>query len=597
MAGYIPHNILDEIRAKADIVDVVSEYLPLKKSGRNFKAPCPFHSEKTPSFMVSPAKQIYHCFGCGEGGNVFTFVMKKESLDFSDAVKKIAQKVGVKIPQTIKVDKNKQSLINQVYTINETALKFYNICLEKADEARKAKDYLYGRGFKEMTIAKFKLGYAPKKWDAFYNYLKQKGFSQDLALKAGLISRKQTGGFCDRFRDRVMFPIFNLYNKVIGFGARTLEEGKMPKYLNTQETPVFNKGRNLYALNLAKSHILDKEKVIIVEGYTDCISCHENGIEETVASLGTALTVEQIRALKRYTKNIILIFDPDKAGELATLRGLDLLISEDITPKIVVLPEGLDPDKYLEKFGAPAFKKLIKEAINLFDYKIKLLFSKYKAKTPEGKMNITAEFLPTLNLINNAVLKSSYVKKLAEELSINERDVLDELSKHKTFDYDYQESVVKGSTSAGENRIDMAEKILITLMLENNDVIKKIKAQLKPEDFFSYTARKIVDSLFELAENKKEISPAILIDALDNEKISRFISSISIDLPEIKDIDKNITDCIKNIKERNIKKKLKVLQSELKTAQEKDIKSKVTQLTAECSRLLNQHKELIASIK
>lgn len=597
MTNYIPQNVLDEIRSRADIVGIIAEYIPLKKAGRNFKALCPFHSEKTSSFMVSPTKQIYHCFGCGEGGNIFNFVMKYEHVGFTEAARKIAQKIGVNIPVDFKLDKRKQSLFDQMYKINEMALVFYNSYLTKSIEGKKARDYLKNRDFTPVTISKFKLGYAPKKWNALYDYLKQKGFSVDLIEKASLISSKRSGGFCDRFRDRLIFPIFNSYDKVIGFGARILEEGKMPKYLNSSETAVFNKGKNLYGLNLAKRHIINKDLVVMVEGYTDCIRCHENGIEQTVASLGTALTIEQIRTLKRYTKNITLIFDSDKAGELASLRSLDLLIEEDITPKIIALPQKYDPDKYIRDFGTAEFEKLIENALNLFEYKINLLCSKYDAKKPEGKVQITAEFLPTLSRINNAILKSSYIKKLAERLSVNEQDILRELKKHKVYDYSYEDSINRGIPAKDEFTIDMAEKILLIIMLENNDLIKEVKARLRPDDISNMNARKIIEEIFNLQQKNEKINAPKLIDRLRDERIAQLISSISIDVPEIKNVQKNMIDCIKTIKERKIKKKLKNLQMELKNAQQEKAKSRILELTTECNRLLNQRKKLVASIK
>ena len=593
MAGYIPQNVLDEIRQKVDIVSVISEYLPLKKSGSNFRALCPFHSEKTPSFMVSPAKQIYHCFGCGEGGNVFNFVMKYEHLDFPDAVRKIANKVGVRIPETYYPDKRKESLFNQLYKINQEALRFYNSYLINSDEAKKARDYLRDRGFDSKTIDSFKLGYAPGKWGALFNYLKKKGYASELIEKAGLITHKKGANYYDLFRDRLIFPINNTYDKVIGFGARTLSEDKLPKYINTPETPIFSKRKNLYGLNLAKRDIVSKDVVIIVEGFTDCIRAHLNDIKETVASLGTALTIEQIRILKRYTKNVVLVYDADQAGELASLRGLDLLVAEDIIPKIVSLPQNYDPDRYIQEFGPDEFRDLIKRASNLFDYKINLLSSKYDVKKPEAKAKITAEFLPTLRKINNAVLKSAYAKELAERLEINEESILSELSKYKEIDYsDYEE---KGDISK-EINMDIAEKLLLTLMVENNHLIDQVRENLEPDDFSSFYTRKIVSEIYEMRQNNQEVNSSRLIDRFSDENIIRAISLISLDVPEIKDINKNLVDCIRTIKRRNIEKRLKHLQLELKVAQDKKIESRMREITSQFNDLVKKQKELITKI-
>jgi len=593
MAGYISQNILDEIKMKADIVDIISGYIPLRKIGRNFKALCPFHSEKTPSFIVSPAKQIYHCFGCGEGGNVFNFVMKLEHLEFPEAAGKIADKVGVKIPTTDYRDKKEQSVFNQLYEINEIAEKFYNFYLKSADEAKKARDYLNKRGFSQATIDKFKLGYAPGKWRELFNWLRQKGFKSEIIEKAGLITRKKDSNYYDIFRERLIFPIFNSHDKIVGFGARTLKEDKLPKYINTPETPIFSKRKNLYGLNLGRRHIASRDSAIIVEGFTDCIRAHENGINEVVASLGTALTIEQIRNLKRYTKNIVLIYDADQAGQLASLRGLDLLVAEDVTPKIAVLPEGFDPDKYIQDAGINKFRKIINEALNLFDYKLDLLCSKYNIKKPEDKVKITAEFLPTLSKINNAVLKSSYAKKLAEELEVDEEDILSELKKHKEIDYEVYEGKIANPKAID---VDIAEKILLILMLENNNLIGKVKGELRVDDFSNYYTRKIITEIFKIAEDNKQLDPSKLIDRFRDNIVIQIISSISLQAPEIKDVDKNLTDCIKTIKKRNIKKRLKQLQSELKIAQEKKTESRIKELTTQFTSLLNKQKELTANI-
>lgn len=595
MAEYIAQDILEEIRSRTDIVAVISEYIPLKKSGANYKALCPFHNEKTPSFMVSPAKQIYHCFGCGEGGNVFNFVMKYEHLDFSEAAGKIAEKAGVNIPRQFGADKKMQSLFNQLYKINEAAADFFSGHLNESLDASHSRDYLKERGFTQKTLLDFKLGYAPNNWTALYDYLRHKDFSVEMIEKAGLISPKGGGGYCDRFRNRVMFPIFNLYDKVIGFGARALEEKQIPKYLNSSDTPVFNKGKNLYGLNLAKREIISKDRAIIVEGYTDCIRCHENGFKEAVAPLGTALTEWQIRALKRYTKNVILIFDADQAGETASLRGLDLLISEGIIPKIAVMPAGFDPDKYLLEKGAEEYEKIVKNAPDFFDYKVNLLRLKYKAQDPEGKAGIAAELLPTLARVDNAVLKSAYVRKLADVLEVAGTDILSELKKIKNVNYSYDKNEIKKISQ--DSRVDMAEKILFVLMLEDNNLIKEVRNALRPVDFESDGMRKIVELIFDFAEKGKEICPSRLIDAMGGNEAARLISSISVDTPEITDAAKNLNDCIRTIKRRNIDKKIKELKAAQRKAQGEKISERTFKLTVEFAQLVNERKKFARSVK
>ncbi|MCK4519448.1 MAG: toprim domain-containing protein, partial [Candidatus Omnitrophica bacterium] len=408
-------------------------------------------------------------------------------------------------------------------------------------------------------------------------------------------SPKGAGRHCDRFRNRVMFPIFNLYDKVIGFGARALEEKQVPKYLNSSDTPVFNKGKNLYGLNLAKREIISKDRVVVVEGYTDCIRCHENGFKEAVAPLGTALTEWQIRTLKRYTKNVILIFDADQAGETASLRGLDLLVSEGITPKIAAMPAGFDPDKYLLEKGAEEFEKIIKSAPGFFDYKVSLLRSKYKAQEPEGKARIAAELLPTLARVDNAVLKSAYVRKLADILEVKGADVLSELKKIKSVNYSYDKNEVK-KVSQGL-RVDMAEKILFVLMLEDNSLINVVRNTLRPADFESSGMRKIVELIFNFDEKGKKISPSRLIDAMGGNEAACLISSISVNTPEITDASKNLNDCVKTIKRRNIDKKIKELKAAQRKAQKEKIAERTFKLTVEFAQLVNERKKFARSVK
>ena len=590
MAGYIPQDVIEEVRSKADIVEVISEYIPLKKSGRNFKALCPFHNEKTSSFMVSPAKQIFHCFGCGAGGNVFNFVMMHEHLSFSEAIKKIAAKVGVKLPETTKKNTAADSLFNKLLRANELAMLFFHRQLmESTKEAASTRAYLKSRGFDRNAAENFKLGFASAKWQSLFEHLLKEGISDKVMVQAGLISPRQGGGYCDKFRNRLIFPIFNSYDKVVGFGARVLEKGQMPKYLNSSDTLVFSKGKNLYGLNVAKKYILDKDRVIIVEGYTDCIRAHENGFNETVATLGTALTIEQTRSLKRYTKNFILIYDADEAGELAALRNLDVLLPEEVMPKIAVLPKGTDPDDYLKNSGADSFNGIIENAKNIFDYKLQLLFKKHNVSSAEGKVKISQEFLPTLAAVTNAVLKSTYIKKLAEALGVAEIDILLELRKFQKSGYRPE---IKKSENKKKN-IDLAEKILLVIMLEDNTFIADTKKKLTIDDFISDDIKLVLSKVFELYEENKKVEPAALIDELSDEESKILISSISLDIPEIKDKKKNFSDCIMSIKKRVLNLKLKNINLQIRSAQQNEMSDKLHELTKEANLLLEEKKGLI----
>jgi DNA primase len=590
MAGYIPQDVIEDVRGKADIVDIINEYIPLKKSGRNYKALCPFHNEKTPSFMVSPAKQIYHCFGCHEGGNVFTFIMNYEHVNFSEALKKVAAKVGVKLPQvSSKADKN-DSLFNKILKANELAKSFYHKQLYDSNDAVAAKSYLKQRGFDKATADDFELGYASSQWRGLYNFLQKAQIEDNIMIKAGLVSARQGGGYCDKFRNRLMFPIFNAYDKVLGFGARVLEKDKMPKYLNSADTPVFSKGKNLYGINWAKKNILDNDRVIIVEGYTDCIRAHEKGFKETVATLGTALTSDQARALKRYTRNFIIIYDADEAGEIAALRNLDVLLPEEIVPKIAVLPKGKDPDDYLKSSSEDDFERIVTNARNIFDFKLQLLFKKYDASSALDKVEILKDFLPTLSAVSNAVLRSTYIKRLAETLDVSEDDVIGELKKYKSPNY---KTSYMPDKSKKKKKIDLAEKILLVIMLEDNNKISEIRKHLKVEDFNSDNMRELISKIYELHQDKKDVKPASLVDELQDEDCKLLLTSVFLDVPDIKDVERNLKDCIISIKRKKIDQDIKKINLELKAAQKNNQEDELEQLTKKVNILLTQKRNLL----
>jgi len=355
MSKTIPPELINDIQDRCDIVELISSYIPLKKAGRNFKANCPFHNEKTPSFIVSPEKQIYHCFGCQEGGNALSFLIKYEHLGFKEAIETLAQRVGVKINFEEKGDE-KESYLSELYRINEIAGDFYQKHLLKNSNANLIK-YLESRSLGKEVINKFKIGLAPNQWDALINYLRAKSINLGLMEKTGLIIPKENGGFYDRFRNRLIIPIFDIKNRIIAFGARSLDES-VPKYINSPETQIYIKGKSLFGLNIAKEAIREKSQCVIVEGYFDVITPMKEGFLNIVSSSGTALTIDQIRLLKRFTKNIVVVYDADAAGQLATLRSLDLFLEEEINVNVVDLPKGHDPDLYVRKFGIKKFENL-----------------------------------------------------------------------------------------------------------------------------------------------------------------------------------------------------------------------------------------------
>lgn len=584
MARMIPEDILLTIQDRCDIVEVISGYLPLKKIGRNFKALCPFHHEKTPSFIVNPDKQIFHCFGCGVGGNVFNFLMRHERMEFPEAVEYLAAKVNVVIPKSAAPDKETISLYEQLYRLNDAVMNFYHQLLLNGNEAATARSYLERRKIGLETIKRFKLGYAPDKWDAAINFLRQEGFALNLLEKAGLIlSKERSGGYYDRFRNRIIFPIFDIKSRCIAFGARVLDDS-LPKYLNSPETPVYVKGNNLYGLNLSKEAIRDADFAIIVEGYMDFISVFESGVENCIATSGTALTAEQIRLLKRFSHNAVLLFDADEAGVLATLRSLDVFLEEGMNVRVTSLDSG-DPDTFIKKYGAAAFREKIKAATSLFDYKLKLLSAKYNPAVIEGKVKICNEMLPTINRFKDAVLKSEYLKKLAQKLDVNEDALHSELSKIK------EPRSFPSIPAPAEPASDMraVEKTLIKLLLEEERFVEYLKENLATSDFKYTASRRIVELILNFSAQGIKVSPSKLISCVDDDIAARAISRLCAEEIEYhEDKEKIFQECVDRLKQDRIKERCRKLQNEIRLAENSGEGEKLLQLIQEYNHLIKK---------
>ena len=421
----ISEEILEKVKEQNDIVDIISENVKLKRSGRNFSGLCPFHNEKSPSFSVSQDKQIYKCFGCGESGNVITFVMKKRNMQFVDAVKYLADRANITIETSQGRLNPKDQKRNLFYKVNVEAARFFFNNLRNSKES---KEYFLNRGIKEETIKKFGLGFAKDSWNSLIMHMKRLGYNDDLLLEAGLASKSEkTGNKYDRFRNRVIFPVFDYRGKVIGFGGRVLDDSK-PKYLNSPETLIFQKGINLYGLNFALKNPIPDRSFIMVEGYMDVITLHQFGITNVVATLGTALTTNQARLLKRYADKVVISFDADFAGQTATLRGLDILREAGFDVRVLSIPQGKDPDEYVRSNGREAFIKLINSAEGLIDYRIR--------KAAEGlnlndsnNLVVYGKRVTSILASVNSLEKDIYIKKISEQTSIREQTLYDLLSK------------------------------------------------------------------------------------------------------------------------------------------------------------------------
>ncbi len=420
----------EEIKKAADIVEVIGQYVELKKRGQNYVGLCPFHSERSPSFTVNQNKQIYHCFGCGKGGDVFTFWMEYHNLAFPQSLKDLAERYNIPLPQRrdLYADRKKTELKEQLFKINDLAGRyFHNILLRSAD-GKPGRDYFSRRHISQETISNFRLGYAVKRWDGLVNYLRSKNSALDRAAKAGLLVPKDNEEYYDRFRGRIIFPIFDLNHHNIGFGGRILDDS-LPKYINTPETPIYHKGYYLYGLDSAYANIREKGLAIIVEGYLDMLVLRQHGISNVIATLGTALTSDQIRRLKGYTKDVVVLFDPDEAGRKAALKSFPLFLNEGISAKVVVLPQDEDPDSFVNKHGSDAFKKLLGRAASIFDFYLDQALANMDTGV-DGQIRVLKEVLPVFINLDQGATRSLYVHRFAEKTGINEATVWEELRHH-----------------------------------------------------------------------------------------------------------------------------------------------------------------------
>lgn len=428
MAGYIPEHIIAQVQSSIDIVGLISQYIPLKKAGRDFKGLCPFHKEKTPSFTVSPGKQIFHCFGCKEGGSVFRFLMLQERFTFPEAIRHLAQSAGIQIPeasgQNPAREAAEQSAREAIFAALGRAASYYSSLL-RSEAGAGAREYLKHRRLSPTTIEQWQLGVSLKAWDTLLRALENQGFSRETLEKAGLITAGAEGkGYYDRFRHRVMFPIVDARDRVIGFGARILGEedggGGGPKYLNSPETPVFNKGGCLYGLHRAKSSLTEKGVAVVVEGYTDVLMAHQMGVTNVVATLGTALTKNHIDLLRRYARRVVMVYDADEAGEKASDRSIDLFLEEDVDVSLATLVSGLDPCSFLLEYGARAFEERVEQAQELLGFKLQRARSKYNFNLMDDKSRATDEVLALVPKISNEIKRDLFLQAAAAELRLAE---------------------------------------------------------------------------------------------------------------------------------------------------------------------------------
>jgi DNA primase len=563
MGTFLPDEWIDEVRERNDIVDVISEYVLLKPQGKGFVGLCPFHAEKTPSFHVNPEKQLYHCFGCGAGGNVFTFIMAMEKLDFVEAVKFLAERAGMALPQTTDAEEfiRSKSRRERIYQINRETARYYHRMLF-SPEGGQALSYLKSRGLDLNTIRKFGIGYAPDGWENAKQHLLGLGFEEELLIQSGIVVSSK-GRTYDRFRNRVIFPIIKPRGLVVGFGGRVLDDS-LPKYLNSPESPVFHKSSTLFGLNLIRAGS-SLDHMIIAEGYMDVVTLHQFGFKNAVASLGTSLTQHQAKLIRRYTQQVYIAYDGDVAGQKATLRGLDILQDAGLRVKVILFPEGMDPDEVLRKYGAEFFKKLMDKAVSLVDYKLDKLRSQYDLNTPEGRARYATEAARILIQVPNLLERDVHIQRLEAQTGFSSRLLYQQIGQ---LEGSAQKEGVKRHLVGNNRYIDKmaagresmpghikAERYLVNLMASSEWLAKKIVGKVKEEYFEEPINREIYGIVVELLESGKEVSvPQVLSCVQDQDKIQQMVEIFEQPL-EYDNIDKFISDCIDEMMYRHLEKR------------------------------------------
>lgn len=548
---------IEEIRLKNDIVDVISGYVKLQRKGSSYFGLCPFHNEKSPSFSVSPGKQMYYCFGCGAGGNVFTFVMEYENYSFPEAVKFLADRVGVDLPEQEYNEemKKQQDLKSRILDLNKMAANYFYFQLRQ-ENGRLAMEYLNGRELSDETIKGFGLGYANKYSDDLYLYLKKKGISDELLSQSGLMNVDEKNGMYDKFWNRVIFPIMDVNGRVIGFGGRVMGDGK-PKYLNSPETKVFDKSRNLYGLNIARTS--RKKNLLVCEGYMDVISLHQAGYKNAVASLGTALTTQHASLLKRYTEEVVLTYDSDEAGMKAALRAIPILKAAGLSAKVLDMKPYKDPDEFIKALGAEAFQDRIDHAVNSFFFEIDVLQKSYQMDDPESKTEFYNQVAKRLLEFEQELERENYIEAVAARYHVgfeNLRKLVNRMAM-KNISAPEVKQRSKNRNTEKEDGMLKSQKLLLTWLIENPGLFAQIKPYVGPDDFTTELYHTVAAMLFEQYESGA-LNPAKIINHFTDPEQQRetaalFNTSIRVETKE--EMNKALKETIARVMNNSIEYK------------------------------------------
>jgi DNA primase len=573
MMESIPEEKITEIRERASIVEVISDFVSLKKSGKNYLGLCPFHSERTPSFTVNEEKKIFHCFGCGAGGNIFNFLMQTSHLTFPEALKELAKRYGITLPkrELSEEEKRRRSLKARLFEVNELAAEFYQRVLLTQKEGQDGRRYLAQRGISEQTLSEHRLGFAPAAWDSLALFLQNKGVPPKLAQDLGLILPRKDGSssgsrpsFYDRFRCRVIFPIINEGGRVSGFGGRIIDAAATngaqpsPKYMNSPESLVYSKGQMLYGLNVAKGPIREQRMALIVEGYMDLLSLHQEGIRNVVASLGTALTAAQVGLLGRYTREAVLVFDADESGQKATQRSLELFLQEGISARVVSLPGGFDPDSFIRQEKRAGFEQVLKDAHPVVEYMLEQAMRRHATETVEGKVRAARELIPALNRLRDPLEQSLYVERVASRLGVKESQIRAQLRGRAA------QAEEAGTIPSRAPRGPVHERLLLQLMLLRNQIIPEVLEVVGPDGFSDPRHKKLAGELMAFWEAEKNVDVPGLLFRVEDEDLKTLISELLLAEESVIDADRMLRDCLRKVKLSRVRQEIQHLDEEIR---------------------------------
>ena len=570
--------ILEEVRQSNDIVEVISQYVHLKRKGRNYFGLCPFHNEKSPSFSVSPDKQIFHCFGCGVGGNVITFISKIENLGFQETVETLAERAKIALPKDNNSENKKEELKSKVLKVNAFAAEYYHKRLYEP-RSKIGQEYVKKRKINQETLESYKIGFSGN-FDELYRELKKQGFQDEEILESGLVNKTDKGRYIDRYRNRLMIPIFDIRSRVIGFGGRVLDDSK-PKYINSPENIVYSKGRHLFGLNVAKKG--DIKKILIVEGYMDVISLHQRGITNVVAALGTALTPQQGWLLRKNTEQVILGFDSDGAGQTAIIRAMEVMQNMGCDIRVMQLNGAKDPDEFILKYGSARFQKLLDESISLIEFKVKILKQNLNLENTSDKIKFLNEIAKLISKIDNTMEQEIYIEKIANGYNISKEAIFGQVNKlqyankkdEKTLERN-KPIVVKREKKESNisSEIQIREKTIISILINAPEIYQKIKEKITPEDFKDENNKEIISKIYEKCNNDININ-AILNDF--SEDIQNKLTEIMTKDYGITDYNKALDDILIKYEKEKLERKRDEILTKIESETDKEEKNKLGQ--------------------